>query len=204
MLKELFEGHFYGTFPRIADRVVNLTEHIQTGSFSLLDPKACQGCRFICDSESERREQMRVDSAFPVNSISLDETFSYVKEELGETSDFLLETNGTAAVVEMTCSTTDYVTEKRQKARRQLYNTLGILMTNPIVRQHIERLNTRLAVFSWRETFDSSLAAGDSVEEIMTGMTVMADGVYSPDNESKFDFGFKLKEIRYPHALVMN
>jgi len=25
-----------------------------------------------------------------------------------------------------------------------------------------------------------------------------------PDNESKFDFGFKLKEIRYPHALVMN
>ena len=38
----------------------------------------------------------------------------------------------------------------------------------------------------------------------MMGMTVMADEVYSPDNESKFDFGFKLKEIRYPHALVMN
>jgi len=203
MLKELFEGHFYGTFPKIADKVLNLTEHTQTGSFSLLDPKACQGCRFVCDSEPKRREQMRVESTLPVCSISLDETFSYVKEDLGETSDFLLESDGTAAVVEMTCSTTDYVTEKRQKARRQLHNTLGILMTSPIVRQHIEGLNTRTAVFSWRETFDSAIG-GDAVGESMMGMTVMADEVYSPDNESKFDFGFKLKEIRYPHALVMN
>lgn len=203
MLKELFEGHFYGTFPKIADKVLNLTERVQTGPFSLLDPKACQGCRSICDSEPERREQMRVESTLPVSSISLDEAFSYVKEDLGETSDFLLETNDTAAVVEMTCSTTDYVTEKRQKARRQLHNTLGILMTSPIVRQHIERLNTRLAVFSWRETFESPIA-GDAVGESMMGITVMADEVYSPDNESKFDFGFKLKEIRYPHALVMN
>ena len=44
----------------------------------------------------------------------------------------------------------------------------------------------------------------DVVIRNMMGMTVMADEVYSPDNESKFDFGFKLKEIRYPHALVMN
>lgn len=203
MLKELFEGHFYGTFPKVADRVLNLTEHILTGTFSLLDKKACQGCHFICDSEPERREQMRVDSTLPVRFISLDEVFSYVREDLGETSDFLMETNDTAAVVEMTCSTTDYVAEKRQKARRQLHNTLAVLMTSPIVKQHIEKLNTQVAVFSWRETFDSAMA-GDPIVESMTGMTVMVDALYSPDNESKFDFGFKLKEIRYPYALVMN
>lgn len=203
MLKELFEGHFYGTFPKVADRVLNLTEHIQSGSFSLLDKKACQGCHYICESNPESREQMRVESILPVSLISLDEAFSYVKENLGETSDFLLESHDVAAVVEMTCSTTDYVIEKRQKARRQLYNTLGILMTSSIVRQHIERLNTRVAVFSWRETFASAIA-GDTVGESMTGMTVMADEVYSPDNESQFDFGFKMKEIRYPHALVLN
>lgn len=93
MLKELFEGHFYGTFPKIADKVLNLTERIQAGTFSLLDPNACRGCRFVCDSDAERREQMRVESTHPVCSISLDEVFSYVKEDLGETSDFLLETN---------------------------------------------------------------------------------------------------------------
>lgn len=71
MLKELFEGHFYGTFPKVADRVLNLTEHIQSGSFSLLDKKACQGCHYICESNPESREQMRVESILPVSLISL-------------------------------------------------------------------------------------------------------------------------------------
>lgn len=202
MLKELFEGHFYGTFPKVADRVLNLTEHIQSGSFSLLDKNACRGCHYICESNPENREQMRVNSAFPVNSISLDDVFSYVKEDIGETSDYLLEGNDTVAVIEMTCSTTDYVTEKRQKARRQLYNTLTNLMTSPVVKEHIERLTDRYVVFSWKETFDSTQTA-DYVEKNMTDMTVMADEVYSPDNESNFDFGFKLKEIRYPFALAV-
>ena len=84
MLKELFEGHFYGSFPKIADKVLNLTERVQTGPFSLLDPKACQGCRFICDSEPERREQMRVESTLPVSSISLDEAFEKKLEHTEE------------------------------------------------------------------------------------------------------------------------
>jgi len=41
----------------------------------------------------------------------------------------------------------------------------------------------------------------DSVEASMKGMIQMTDEVYSPDNESRFDFGFKLKEIRYPDFL---
>ena len=202
MLKELFEGHFYATFPKVQNRVLNLTEYVRNGTFSLLDPKACRDCQFICDSNPANREQMKVDSQQPVNIISIDEVFSYVKENLGETCDYMLESNGTIAVVEMTCSTTDYAMEKRQKARRQLYNTLTHLMTSPIIKDHIERLFSHYVVFSWKETFDSNVT-GDSVGESMTGMTVMADEVYSPDNESKFDFGFKMKEIRYPYALVI-
>ena len=202
MLKELFEGHFYATFPKVQNRVLNLTEYVRNGTFSLLDPKACRDCQFICDSNPANREQMKVDSQQPVNIISIDEVFSYVKENLGKTCDYMLESNGTIAVVEMTCPTTDYAIEKRQKARRQLYNTLTHLMTSPIVKDHIERLVSHYVVFSWKETFDSNVT-GDSVGESMTGMTVMADEVYSPDNESKFDFGFKMKEIRYPYALVI-
>ena len=202
MLKELFEGHFYGIFPKVQNKVLNLTEYVQSGTFSLLDPKACRDCHFICDSNPMNREQMKVDSQQPVNIISIDDIFSYVKENLGETCDYLLESNGTIAVIEMTCSTTDFAVEKRQKARRQLYNTLSHLMTSPIIKGHIERLASHYVVFSWKETFDSN-AMEDSVGESMTGMTVMADGVYSPDNESKFDFGFKMKEIRYPYALVI-
>ena len=32
-------------------------------------------------------------------------------------------------------------------------------------------------------------------------MTEMSDEVYSIDNVSNFDFGFKFKEIRYPDTL---
>ena len=42
----------------------------------------------------------------------------------------------------------------------------------------------------------------DSVEQSMKGMILMSDEVYSPDNESKFDFGFKMKEVRYQDVLV--
>lgn len=56
-------------------------------------------------------------------------------------------------------------------------------------------------VFSWKETFPENQEM-DSVEASMKGMILMSDEVYSPDNESKFDFEFKMKEIRYPDVLV--
>lgn len=202
MLKELFEGHFYWTFPRVTDRVLNLTERVGLGAFSLLDEKACRDCRYLCNSNPSDREQMKVVSLEPVYVISMDDVFSYVKEDVGELCDYMLVGNDVVAIVEMTCSTSNYVTEKRRKARRQLYNTLINLMTSPVVKEHIEQLADHFVVFSWKETFDSN-ADADYVEKNMVDMTVMADEVYSPDNESNFDFGFKLKEIRYPFALAV-
>lgn len=201
MLKELFEGHFYGTFPKVAGRRLNLSESVKSGSFSLLDKKACRCCRYVCDTNPDKREQMKVESSSAVHIISLDEVFSYVKEDIRETADYLMEGDNTVVVVEMTCSTTDYVTAKREKARRQMRNTLMYLMTSPLVKGHIERQARHYVVFSWKETFSGYI--GDAAEQSMTGMTLMADNVYSPDNESKFDFGFKWKEIRYPFALVV-
>lgn len=203
MLKELFEGHFYGTFPKVSGCVLNLTEYSFSGAFSLLDPKACGGCHFVCSSNPVDREQMKVISSHQVNIISIDEVFRYVKEDVGDTCDYLLESNNMLVIVEMTCSTTDYVPDKRQKARHQLYNTLTLFITSPIVRHHIERQSTRYVVFSWKETFDPSVTT-DSISNCMLGMTTMTDAVYSPDNESKFDFGFRLKEIRYPSILNFN
>jgi len=202
MLKELFEGHFYGTFPKVTNRVLNLSERVEEGTFSLIDENACRDCHYLCSSNPAEREQMKVVCQMPVYVISMDEVFSYVKEDLGETCDFMLEGNDTVSIVEMTCSTSNYVTEKRRKARRQLYNTLTNLMTNGVVREHIMRLSNHYVVFSWKETFESNVPA-DNIERNMMDMTVMVDEVYSPDNESNFEFGFKLKEIRYPFALVL-
>lgn len=201
MLKELFEASFYATFPKKEDKILMLDERTAEGDFSLVDAKACQGCKYVCSDNPDEREQLKVHSDKSVSIVSLDQVFGYVQESVGEISDYLLEGPESAVVVEMTCSTTDYVKGKRVKARSQLYHTLSLLYSNPDVRNHLEKKSSRYVVFSWKETFPENQEM-DSVEESMKGMVLMSDEVYSPDNESKFDFGFRMKEIRYPDVLV--
>lgn len=201
MLKELFEASFYITFPKKEDKVLMLEERMAQGDFSLVDDKACQGCKYICSNQPEERVQLKAHSDKLVSIVSLDQVFDYVREDVGEISDFFLDGVESAVVIEMTCSTTDYVKGKRVKARGQLYNTLLQLYKSPDVRNHMDNKQTRYVVFSWKETFPENQEM-DSVETSMKGMILMSDEVYSPDNESKFDFGFKMKEIRFPDVLI--
>ena len=201
MLKELFEASFYITFPKKEDTILMLDERTAQGDFGLVDTKACQGCKYVCSDNPDEREQLKAHSDKQVSIVSLDQVFGYVKDNVGEISDFLLDGTESVIVVEMTCSTTDYVKGKRVKARGQLYNTLSLLSMNPDVRNHLEKKQSRYVVFSWKETFPENQEM-DSVEASMKGMILMSDEVYSPDNESKFDFGFKMKEIRYPDVLT--
>lgn len=201
MLKELFEASFYITFPKKEDTILMLDERTAQGDFGLVDTKACQGCKYVCSDNPDEREQLKAHSDKQVSIVSLDQVFGYVKDNVGEISDFLLDGTESVIVVEMTCSTTDYVKGKRVKARGQLYNTLSLLSMNPDVRNHLENKQSRYVVFSWKETFPENQEM-DSVEASMKGMILMSDEVYSPDNESKFDFGFKMKEIRYPDVLT--
>lgn len=201
MLKELFETSFYITFPKKEGSILMIDERTAEGDFSIVDANACQGCKYVCCDNPGGREQLKVHGDKQVSIVSLDQIFGYVEEYVGEISDYLLEGAESLTVVEMTCSTTDYVQGKRIKARRQLYNTLSLLNTNPDVRTHLENKQARYVVFSWKETFPENLEL-DGVEASMTGMMLMSDEVYSPDNESKFDFGFRMKEVRYPDVLV--
>lgn len=201
MLKELFEAHFYSTFPKVENKVLMLDERIVTGDVLLIDPNACNGCKFVCSEVPEEREQLKVHAGQSVSIISIDQVFSFVRENVGDICDYMLDTTNTTILVEMTCSTSEHVIGKRQKARGQLYNTLCQLYANPVVRGHIEQNSIRYIVFSWKETFPK-VDVMDNIESSMKGMTVLTDVVYSPDNESKFDFGFKLKEVRYPDRLV--
>lgn len=202
MLKELFESSFYITFPPVTHTIINLIEQIHTGAFSLLDIKACNGCKFACSSDAASREQLRITSDQEVYIINIDQVVSHIKDTVGETCDYMLDTNASTILVEMTCSTADNVLDKRPKARRQLRNTLALLFANDNIKQHINKKSTNYVVFSWKETFSSTVLR-DNVEHMMRGMLEMADEVYSPNNESSFDFDFKFKEIRYPHVLSM-
>lgn len=202
MLKDLLEAHLYCTFPKVENKVLNLNEVTKSGSFSLVDSKACIGCIFVCNEEPSEREQLKITSTKPVNIVNIEQVFSYIKEDVGEVCDYMLDGADFTMLVEMSCSTTKYVKSKRPKARGQLYNTLEKLFTCPSVRTHIEKNALRYVIFSWKETFPDKMEMDDA-EKSMRVMTILADAVYSPDNESKFDFGFKMKEIRFPYALVI-
>ena len=202
MLKELFEGSFYVSFERKPGVALNLRETTYTGDFTLLDQEACRGCYNVCSETNYEREQLKVHTENQAYIIKVADVFSFVKGSFGEISDYMVETSASTAVVEMTCSTTDYVKDKRAKARRQLYNTLLCFHACFTIKQHIGQRASRYAIFSWRETIPKPDET-DSIEINMRKMLLLTDKVYSPDNELNFDFGFKLKEIRYPHVLVL-
>lgn len=201
MLKELFESCFYVTFPVKSGYTVNLTETTHNGDFALKDANACRKCRFVCDSISENQKQLLIRSVYNVNIIEVNDIFAPIKENLGEMCDYILDDNNKFVLVEMTCSTKDYVGSKRVKCIGQLYNTLTILRTCGPIRMHIENEKEREAIFSWKETHEPADML-DIVEISMTAMTDMGDDVYSPYNISSFEDGFKYREIRYPDTFI--
>lgn len=202
MLKELFEGHFYGTFPKTDDRLLQLDESLKEGDFSILDAQACCDCHCVCNDDVDSREQLKIHSVGSVGIISIEQVFGFVQEEMGERCDYMLASVRSVALVEMTCSTSGNVKDKRQKAKRQLYNTLCKLFASHVVKQQIENYVSRFVIFSWKETFSSNTEE-DIVERNMADMTSMSDVVYSPFNELQFEFGFKLREIRFPDVLCL-
>lgn len=201
MLKELFESSFYFTFPKKRNVTLALVEKEFTDRFVLFDSKACRDCRNKCSADKNGREQLVVNANSNVHVISLDDVFSYVKDPVGDNCDYMLDDDGQVILVEMTCTSSDYIGNKREKARSQLYNSLCLLNTNPDLRKHLDQKGKRYVVFSWRETMPDK-SDSDIVETGMRSMMDMVDEVYSPDNVSKIDFGFVFKEIRYPDPLV--
>lgn len=200
MLKELFESNLYLTYPKRDNRALMLNEFNMNGYFPLLDDSACGGCHFICNASLADREQLKVHANCSVHVISVNQIFSFVKESVGERCDYLIESSNSSILIEMTCATSEFVVDKRQKARRQLSNTIVLLFANQAIKNHINKHNCRYVVFSWKETFDPNTPK-DSVEKTMADMMLMTDSVYSPDNEMDFDYGYKIKEIRYPYVL---
>lgn len=200
MLKELFESSFYITFPHKAGAVINLREDVYTSSFTLRDPNACRDCMNVCHEVDAERVQLTVNTTTAINVLSIDNLLESVKEPVGKNCDYMLESDAKVALIEMTCSTTDYVDSKRCTAREQLYNTLCLMRANPVVRTHLNEKQCRYVVFSWKDTTPKGV--DDMAADNMMGMMTMADEVYSPLNTSEFDYGFVLKELRYPDALT--
>lgn len=201
MLKELFESSFYITYPQKQNVRVSINERVHSGNFSLYDSLSCNACA-TCIADPTVRENIKISSSSPIHEVSMSEVTSFVKEDISENCDFVLD-DGTKTIIllEMTCSQPKYVDgSKRNKATKQLYETLVCLFANPGLKQHIESYVNKYVVFSWKNT-QNEVDRNDKVEQGFLAFTDFSDETYSPDNYRNFDFDFKFKEIRYPHVL---
>lgn len=202
MLKELIESSFYVTFPPKDNLVIQVDESQHSGRFSLRDPLACEQCE-RCQQDSKEQVNLWVSSENTVFSVRVSQIFDRVNNNLGEVCDYLIADDNKFLAIEMTCSESKYVGSsfgKRSKAQQQLYNTLEILFTNPVIRSSIGKRSVKKAIFSWKNTSNLN-SIGDEAERGFSVFTDFSDSTYSPNNEQKFDFGFTFREIRYPDVL---
>ena len=196
MLKELFESSFYITYPQKQNVRVSINERVHSGDFSLYDSLSCNACA-TCIADPTARVNIKISSSSPIHEVSMSEVTSFVKEDISENCDFVLDDGTkTFTLLEMTCSQPKYVDgSKRNKATKQLYETLVCLFANPGLKQHIESYVNKYVVFSWKNT-QNDIDRNDKVEQGFLAFTDFSDETYSPDNYRKFDFDFKYKEIR--------
>lgn len=197
MLKELFESSFFTVYPLRRNVSLCLFEEEYQGLFSLADQVACESCIYPCGDE---KVQLSIESNKSVHVIKLDQVFEILNEDVGKNCDYLLDNNDVIVLVEMTCCSDKFSGSKRQKAKGQLYNTLNILLSVGTINLHINDKSKRYVVFSWKDT-TLIKDTEDIVDINMSNMTILNDEVYSIDNESKFDFGFLYKEVRFPDCL---
>lgn len=202
MLKELFESTFYITHPSKNGALVNIQEYSSIGEIHLCDSAACRNC-LVCISHPEYRRNINIFSNTSVNYISVEQVFSYVSEDLGDSCDYLLADSNRASLLEMTCSESKYVDNergKRMKARGQLLNTLIHLFENKNVRDFLSNKSSKYVIFSWKDSSPVKDTT-DDVENNFRSFANITDEVYSIDNVQKFDFDFLFKEVRYPDVL---
>ena len=112
----------------------------------------------------------------------------------------MLENKETIALIEMGCTESTYYESKRVKARKQLFNTLFFLDGCPNVNHHLDLKGKKYVIFSWKQKDSRSLS--DSIASSMKAMTLLPDKIYSPLNESNFDFDFRWKEIHFPDIFM--
>lgn len=205
MLKELFEGTFYWTFPKKTDTVVNIQEKIYSGVFSLNDPIACGSCK-VCMSDESQRKNIVVSTLSPLSVISVSQVVSYIKDSIGNNCDYMMANMKTVCFIEMTCSSVEYVNRyesgKRMTAKTQLSNTTSIFMSNPNVRTFIDGKENRIAVFSWKDTSHPN-DADDMTEKGFEVFSEIAKDL-SLDKNALYINGFLFKEIIYPEVLIID
>lgn len=214
-MKDLLEAYFgkhYGS-----TKLVSAVSWMMKGQFSFSDSKACADCHRIspemegdcdkvvlrCDSYDKEVEAIELE-AFIDNYANLKAIRS------GKKCDLLLVDDNKVVFCDMTCSLAKYIapfkmadgTEKigkRNTVRRQIGNSITLLVNVPEIASVINTKSSRVALFAYREKPEKKKDAFDtSVTARMKSLDIMSSTISKTPMYSEMDNGFTFTEVRNP------
>ncbi len=217
MMKELLETYFGEHYH--SPKKASASSDLVRGGKSFADEKACFDCKrctpdaestcdkvvFVCDTGESEVEAVALED-FLNNYNNLKSIPSREK------CDLLLVGDEKIVFCEMTCSKAERIAPfkgedgeqkigKRNYARKQLGNSIKLLVDVEEIGKEILAKKDRIALFAYREKPETKKDELDTlVMTQMKGLNIVGDKVSSETMYSDMENGFQFAEIKYPNV----
>lgn len=217
-MKELLKAYF-GSFYN-SPKVVDVKSRVVSNAISLSDDKACSDCRKVtshlaaeCDRTVLRCEASEnvevIDWEGFLNAYSgLKAIRSFLK------CDLMLVGEQKIVLCDMSCSNAKYIYPyqnnsgemkigKREYAKKQLLNTIELLIAVPEIASEINLKLQKTALFAYREKVDTNNDAFDSrIARNMAAFNRIGNAINAERMYSDIGNGFYFTEVKYPEVYV--
>lgn len=212
-MKTLLETYFGGYYN--STKAVSASSRSYHGSFSCRDEKACATCSIktpaiaencsdgvlICDAGVEDVEVIEFEKFI--------DNYNHLKSNPSKSRcDLLMTSKEKIVFCDMTCSNPKYIDKftrsdggvhmgKRYEARKQIENSINLLMPIPEIGRAIKNKSNKIALFAYRQKSTDLKDAFD--REVTSGIRVMCRE--NKDKDQMFSVmpnGFLFTEVSYP------
>lgn len=219
MMKELLEAYF-GSFYN-STKVVGAKSRVESNAFLLSDDKACGDCqKFTSHFAAEcDKTVLRCEASENVEIIELEDflnAYSGLKAIRSFLKCDLMLVGGRKIVLcDMTCSDAKFISKyqnnsgktkigKREYAKKQLINTIELLIAVPEIASEINHKSQKLALFAYREkvSANNNDAFDSRIAENMISFNRIDKAINSERMYSDIGNGFYFTEVKYPEVYV--
>ena len=216
LLEKHFASHYHST------KQVEVESRLEKGGFCCCDQKACTECGksfphietdcnhvvLSCETGDKETEVLELE-AFLNNFNGLKALPS------GQKCDLLIEGENVVVFCDMTCSKAKYIapfvmkdgTEKigkRNSVKRQIENTISVLMDVPEIAAAISMKNKRIALFAYREKPEDDRDDFDKgVFKQMSSFNAIDICSFEESMYTDMNHGFLFTEVKNPNVFVL-
>lgn len=219
MMKELLELYFGKHYQ--STKSASVICDIKKGVFSLSDPKACADCKKYTQEKESGCDKTVANINSDVCEVEVIQYEAFVDNYAnlkaipnGKKCDILLVGDSKIVFCDLTCSKAKYIepyvmqdgtekTGKRDTVKKQIANSISLLLKVPEIASSIDLKNKKIALFAYRTKDDTH---GDDfdrgVVSKMQSFSMTTDKLVKEPMFSEISNGFLFTEIKYPESYL--